>query len=213
MSADNDSNAVDFGVRTMKPINQRDKGLMYLPAGTRYVPFATLDHFLAKAMQPEANEAQILNLGRELGREMVDAVRAGELKVCNYLTGGPLPPDSAWPLIDCGVVAVADLRSFALSRNVALSVGKDSDVSGSVDPSTPPPSRARQREHAILRLIEQLDYTPTALPPQLKGESTLKSMVKKHLGDKGLWTGKYVFEHAWQALLRDGRIKYSRRNS
>jgi len=68
-----------------------------------------------------------------------------------------------------------------------------------------PPTQQRFQENEILRVINGLGLTPTALPPRRTGQSGTKAQVRQSL--RNFTTS--VFDHAWERLRSRGEIKES----
>jgi len=71
-----------------------------------------------------------------------------------------------------------------------------------------PKQRSQAQDEAILDLLQNKGYDPLALPPYVSGKRGIKAEIKAALGDKGIWSGKTVFRHAWDRLLSNGDIAY-----
>ena len=78
-----------------------------------------------------------------------------------------------------------------------------------IPPSTKPVQRSSFQETAILEKILGRGLDPKLLPKNKPGKSGVKSQIKSDLGNKNEWSGKTVFNKAWERLSSDGRICYS----
>jgi hypothetical protein len=76
--------------------------------------------------------------------------------------------------------------------------------------STPtgPYPRLKWQEDQILRGISELGYDATSLPKYKNGTATTKAKVKQKLVDEDCakWSGRTVFDKAWDRLRGDKRI-------
>lgn len=70
-------------------------------------------------------------------------------------------------------------------------------------------SNFAMQEAAIISKITELGYDPKNLTKNDPGKSGIKSIVKKALGDKGIWQGT-VFKKAWERLSENADIKYNK---
>lgn len=77
-------------------------------------------------------------------------------------------------------------------------------------PQQQPVPRSQAQEQAILTKISAMGYQTRALPKAATGKPGVKSEIKRALGSKGIWTGKSVFDKAWQRLMAEGRIAYEK---
>lgn len=134
--------------KNLKSIERRPTGSINLPSGTTHVALEQVEVLLARAMLPDESELDRFKVATVIGREIVDDVRRGALRVQHHVTGGSLPKDAPWPLLVTGVVTVSELRSYAASRNVAVAIA--GEVGSQTSPlsletsATKPVSRAAQ---------------------------------------------------------------------
>jgi hypothetical protein len=69
-----------------------------------------------------------------------------------------------------------------------------------------PRLRMREQEYVILDEIRKLEYDPKNLPKRLPGKRGVKAEVRKLLLKNELFTGKTVFDDAWERLRDDSEI-------
>lgn len=198
----------------LKSIDNLPPATVRLPAGMTFIPFGQVEFLLADAMAPDAPPLERFTLRTLIGRELVDAVRTGTLPIAHPRTRGPMDPKTPWPGVENSFVAVADFRVYAAARGVDVAVPNGAPSPDQREPAgdgAAPASdvpRFRRQEDAILSAIRQLGYTPAKLPKQKRGLPGVKRQVKEALGDKGMWSGSKVFDHAWDRLRDEGAIMY-----
>lgn len=69
-----------------------------------------------------------------------------------------------------------------------------------------PLTRAEAQDAAILKKLRELGYDPQRLPKRKPGMSGPRAKVRAALGTAGMWSGKKVFDKAWQRLRDIGEI-------
>ena len=67
-------------------------------------------------------------------------------------------------------------------------------------------SRQRQQEIKILELLRRKGYDPQSLPKNPQGKDGVKLEIRIALGKRGMWSGRTVFDKAWQRLRDIGEI-------
>lgn len=93
----------------------------------------------------------------------------------------------------------ADTR---LIRNLAAEERKTAAPAGQAATGTRPPQQQRHQEQEILRVLDQLGYTPAALPKSPPGTKGPKAAARQELKYS---TG--VFNKAWERLRASGGIR------
>lgn len=84
--------------------------------------------------------------------------------------------------------------------------GAHSDACGSANGKDESRSRQAVQEAQILRMLLALGYDPVALPKPLAGKPGTKAEVRGSIGAGGMWSGKTVFDKAWERLRKGGQI-------
>lgn len=89
-------------------------------------------------------------------------------------------------------------------RRMVLALFSAGDEESSV--RVVPLQRARAQDEEILQVIRKMGHEPTALPRGKPGVKGVKSIVRQEIGNKGMWEGKTVFDHAWDRLRANSDI-------
>jgi hypothetical protein len=69
--------------------------------------------------------------------------------------------------------------------------------------------KLRAQEEAILETLKYLNFNPMALPPNTPGLPGVKAACKKALLKSPLFSGRTVFDRAWERMRGFSDIKYS----
>ena len=72
---------------------------------------------------------------------------------------------------------------------------------------TPPRTKQREQEDAILDEIRRLGFDPLALPARSPGKAGVKAIIRKALDKKAPFDGKSTFGYAWERLRADGLMR------
>lgn len=183
-----------------------------LPAGTRYVGFGDLAHLIAAAQWPEDIDPGRLDYGLNratLDRQLHDAVRAGELTVRDQRTRVPYPADIPSNILGMAVVTVADLRAFAQGLGVEVEEGGTAQQQAApvdIGRGVKPPQAHQAQEAEVLRVLRELGYEPTRLPPRPAGKAWVKSEAWSKIGVCQLFASEGVFDKAWERLRGSGLV-------
>ena len=94
---------------------------IYLSSETVHIPFNAVDKIVAAAMYPDvADVSARMFYAVNLERELVIAVRAGQLQVLHHVYHSQLPPDVATPLLVNSLVAVEEVSRYVVTRGITI---------------------------------------------------------------------------------------------
>lgn len=152
------------------------------------------------------------------------ALMAGEIAALSTFNGLPsldadevIPDSDVWrPDAAAGSLQLADvcvLREWCLTEDDADTVRRlcgllPSSPGPRARPEAPskPVQRGQAQEEEILAAIRAEGYEPGALPVVTGGRPGVKAAVRKAVGNSGMWSGKRVFDKAWERLRARGEI-------
>ena len=146
--------------------------------------------------------------------EQMEQAAGDGLTVRNQHTEIPYIPTTVHRhrLLFEALVCADELDSWLQSQRVPYRIQPANDApaaKGEAGTGTPgseegkrPLQQQAWQENEILRVIQKLKYTATALPKEKRGVSGVKAAVRNDLR----WIGT-LFDKAWQRLRDQGRIK------
>ena len=136
--------------------------------------------------------------------KMAEAIRAGQLCVRDSSTGIPV---TVTPNIDTAsllYVSEDDVNAWLQQQGAIYRWSPSMPAAAAQKVGTRPLQRQQFQENEILRVINELGYTATALPKTIPGKPGVKKKVREKLK-----LPISVFDKAWERLRADERIANS----
>jgi hypothetical protein len=133
--------------------------------------------------------------------KMAGAIRAGKLCVRDSSTGTPL---TVTPNIDSPslvYVSEDDVNTWLQQQGAIYRWSPSLPAAAAQKFGTRPLQQQQFQENEILRVINELGYTASALPKTLPGKPGVKKKVREKLK-----LSIRVFDKAWERLRADKRI-------
>lgn len=110
-----------------------------------------------------------------------------------------------WAREKYGIYILTDALTINKPEQQELSSAAQKSLVGNKHPAKKQPKLQAQQD-AILNEIVKLKYDPKSLPKFMSNKPGVKSEVNHILNGKGLFTGKTVFDKAWERLRKYGDI-------
>jgi hypothetical protein len=105
------------------------------------------------------------------------------------------------------LVRVADVDAWLKFQEVGYQFPAAEAVPTSNDlQEAKPKQRSKAQEEAILSMLQRNGHDPVQLVKNESGKPGVKSQIRRALGSGGMWTGRTVFNKAWERLRSNGQL-------
>lgn len=134
-----------------------------------------------------------------------EAIKTGRLPTYNYKTGlrheHGVPRDDLFLL-----VTPEDVNQWLESRGAAYRWLPAQEATA--DPKPIPRSQAQ--DEVIMAALRSRGVDPLSMPPYERGKGGIRLKIRSDVNRDKLFTGKTVFDHAWERLTKNGDIAYKK---